>query len=178
MSTTVTVRGRYVGGSIYKTKTNETTGKEQFSACVVLDDGEDKKIEAIRDAAIKEVFGSKVPKLEDWTVRVGDDEEYEHSFGKKFINPKASATKVVKVCRRVAGELEETEDVYPGCYVAVSVNAYAYEGDKKQSIKPGVTLQLRAVLFTKDGEPLGDRFKDNEFDGFDSEETEAEKSIF
>jgi hypothetical protein len=49
------------------------------------------------------------------------------------------------------------------------VTAYAYKGDTKQGIKPGASLRLRGVLFWKDGERLGDSFKEDEFDGFDSE---------
>lgn len=52
----------------------------------------------------------------------------------------------------------------------VSVEAYGYDGDKAKNIKPGVTLNLRAILFRKDGERLSDYIDaESEFEGFDSE---------
>ena len=41
---------------------------------------------------------------------------------------------------------------------------------RKKGIKPGVTLNVRAVMFLKDGERLGDSVDvEEEFDGFDSD---------
>lgn len=159
------VKGRFIGGALYEPKESQSGMK--YSACVVLEPGEEDKIRAIRDEALKEKFGSKLPKsLKDWTLRKGDDEDYEHSFERWFINPKSPDKKRPGIMRRVQGELEPTEDVYPGCYVHVSVNAYAYEsGD----LGAGITLGLRGVLFWKDGEVLGGGFRASEFDGYDSE---------
>ena len=174
--TKVTVRGRFIGGSIYQPKDNN--GRAQYSACIVLDDGEEAKIEGAVKEAITAEFGSKAPKLQDWSVRVGDDEEYEHSFGKKFINPKSSEKKPPTLFRKVEGSLEPTEDIYAGCYVAASVNAYAYKGDKSKGVNPGVTLQLRGLLFLEDGEPLADKVTESEFEGYDSAETAQNSSMF
>ncbi len=163
-----TVKGRFIGGGLYQAK--EANGKTQFSACVVLEPGEADKVNRAIESAIHEEFGSKPPKgLQDWGVRVGDDEEFEHSFERQFINPKASEDKKPKVLKRVEGELVECEDVYPGCFVHVSVNAYAYKGDSNKGIKPGASLRLRGVMFWKDGDRIGDSFKENEFEGFESE---------
>lgn len=163
-----TVKGRFIGGALYSPK--ESQSGEKFSACVVLEPGEEEKIRGIRALAMEEEFGNKAPKgLKDWTLRKGDDEEYEHSFGKLFINPKSKAEKKPPVMRRVAGVLEPCEDIYPGCYVHVSVNAYAYSGDAKKSIEPGVSLGLRAVMFWKDGDRIGGGFSNEEFEGFESD---------
>lgn len=178
----VTVKGRFIGGALFEPK--EIDGKTQYNACVVLDDGEAVKVERIVKAAAKEKWGDKKPAgLQNWGVREGDDPEFAHSFEKQFINPKAG-TKVkpgVLVKRDGVMKSVEEEDgiVYPGCYVAVSVNAYAYAGDKAKNIKPGVTLGLRGVMFLRDGEPLADRLDaDSEFADFDSEIDEAEEDIF
>ena len=130
------VRGRFIGGGIYEPR--EKMGKTEYSACVVLEPGEEKKIEAIRDLAVHEEWPGKKPVFQDWTIRVGDDKEFEHSFEQKFINPKAKEDKPPKTwVRNSDGAMEHYADIYPGCYVNVSVKAYAYEGDKKKGIKPG-----------------------------------------
>jgi hypothetical protein len=168
-----TVKGRFVGGALYQAK--ETQSGMKFTACVVLEPGEEEKIRKIRDEAIAEEFGSKKPKgLKDWTLRKGDDEEFEHSFEKFFINPKAGDTRKPAILRKVSGVCEPTEDVYPGCYVHVSVNAFAYTGDSKKGMDPGVTLGLRGVLFWKDGEKIGGGFREDEFADADSEEDSFE----
>lgn len=168
----VTVKGRYIGGPIYRPK--EKNGKISYSACVVLEPSEAAKVQAAIDDAIKTEFGSKRPAgLQDWGVRTGDDEEFEHSYQQKFINPKSSEDKRPTVLRRHEGDLVETDDIYPGAYVHVSVSAYAYPGDPKKSIKPGASLRLRALLFWKDGDPLDDGFSSSEFEGAESVDSEA-----
>lgn len=162
-----TVKGRFIGGGLFEMK----EGKKKFSACVVLDGKEDEaKIRKIRDEALEEEFGNKIPRnLQDWTAKEGDDEEYA-SYGKMFINPKSS--KKVAVGKKVDGAFQEIEDdgtVYAGCNVHASVAAYAYKGDAKKGINPGVTLLLRAICFWKDGESLGNRFSESEFDACESE---------
>lgn len=173
--TKVTVRGRLLGGGVWKPKENEQSGKMQYSACVILEEGQDSKIEAIRDAAVLEKFGKKKPGgLQDWTVREGDDEDYELSFGKFFINPKATREIAKKVKRngKVDDVTEEDDLIYPGANIAISVSAYAYEGDKSRSIKPGVTLNARAIMFLSHNDRLTDDVDDEEFDDFESVEAE------
>lgn len=167
-----TVKGMLLGGSVWELK----EGKKKFNACVVLEDGEEGKVHEIRDAALKEEFGDDVPKgLQDWTVNKGDDEEYEHSFGKYFINPKSkkSFPKKVRRAGKVVDIDEDDDLIYPGANVAISISAYAYKGDKKENIKPGVTLNVRAVMFLEHGQRLGDSVDDEEFDNFESSETDT-----
>lgn len=174
----ITVKGRFIGGALFEPK--ETDGKTQYNACVVLDDGEAAKIEKITQAAVKEKWDGKKPSgLQNWGVREGDDPEYAHSFEKQFINPKAGLKVKPAVLVKRDGVMQNVEEddgiIYPGCYVAVSVNAYAYDGDKTKNIKPGVTLGLRGVMFIKDGEPLTDRLNaESEFADFDSEFSDGE----
>ena len=48
----------------------------------------------------------------------------------------------------------------------------AYPADKEKGIKPGVTLNLRGVMFTKNGERIDDVVNpENEFGDYSSEET-------
>lgn len=168
--TKATVKGRFVGGGLFEARGEDSL---KYSACTVLDEGEEAKIEEIVENAIKNKWGNKKPKgLVIWGAREGDDEEFEASFEKMFINPKSGTKPQTLV--KVDGVYQKTDKeegiIYPGCYVAVSVNAYAYDGDKEKNIKPGVTLNLRAVMFMKDGERLGDSVDaEEEFEGFDSE---------
>lgn len=163
-----TVKGRFIGGGLFEMKEN----KKKHSACVVLDgDDDQKKIRKIRDEALTEKFGSKIPKnLQDWTMKEGDDEDYA-SYGGIFINPKSSKKVAIGTKKNGSFEPVDQDDgvVYPGCHVHVSVSAYAYDSNPKENILPGVTLILRAVCFWKDGEPLGNRFSESEFDSCESE---------
>lgn len=177
--TKCTVKGRLTGAkAIFEPQVDEENPnkKPKYSANVTLNDGEDAKIEAIVQAAIKEQFGDKVPgKLQNWGVRDGDDPDYEVSFGKKFINPKATRPPVCFLRKDGINRdiTKEMDLLYAGCYVATSVSAYAYPGDSTKNIKPGVTLILRAIKWMSHGERLGDVVKvDNEFDDEESEDSD------
>lgn len=175
--TRVTVQGRYTGGALWTAKANQADpDRERFSACVVLNKGEDKKVVAAAEAAMTEKWGSKLPAgLQDWTVREGDDPEYTSSYEKQFINPKS--TRPIQVVRKVDGAFEavtkEDDVVYPGCYVAASIDVYCYDGDKARGVKPGVTISLRSVMFVKDGERLDDQVNaESEFSDVEVDEGE------
>ena len=175
-----TVKGRLTGASaIFTPQIDEENPnkKPKFGANVTLNEGEDVKIDAIVKAAIKEKFGNKVPgKLQNWGVRDGDDPDYEVSFGKKFINPKATRQPVCFLRKDGVNRdiTKEMDLLYAGCYVAVSVSAYAYLGDPSKNIKPGVTLILRAIKWASHGERLGDVVKvDDEFDDEESDEIDS-----
>ena len=170
-----TIKGRYVGGAIWEPKDQE--GRLRYNAVIILDDDEEAKINDIINKAKKDKWGDKPPAgLQIFGVRQGDDPEYAASFEKNFINPKKSPGKsnkgpVLMVRRNGVNETVNRDDdiFYAGCYVTVSVDAYGYDGDKAKNIKPGITLNLRGMLFRKDGERLGDFVSDDEFGNEDSE---------
>lgn len=169
-----TVLGRFIGGGLYQPKEQQNGGKK-YSACVVLESTADvKKVEAAIEAAIDDKWNGKKPRgAVIWGVRTGDDPDFEHSFEQAFINPKSAEDKPPRVLRKIGGVSHDCEDVYPGCHVAVSVRAYAYDGDGK-GIKPGVALGLGGVLFRKDGERIGGGFSESDFDGIESDDLDAE----
>lgn len=176
-----TVLGRYVGGPIFEPKISEeedSRGEPFYSACVILNNGEEKKIKKIRDEAIKQKFGDKPPKTDDWTIREGDDEEYEASYGSLFINPKSKNQPelVIKRAGVLHNVTKEDDLLYPGCYVAISVNSFCYDKKPERNVKrPGVSLSSRAIMFLKHGERLSDVVNaEAEFDGFDSEIEDAD----
>lgn len=172
----VTVTGRLLNNAVFEPKENETSGKMQYSALVLLDKGQDEKIIEARDEALAETFGKKIPKkYDDWTVREGDDEEFELTFGNLFINSKNN--KKPRVLVRENGELRSVDEeeglIYAGCRVAVSIDVYAYKKNTDKKIPNGCSTGLRAVMFQKHDEPLSDfEAKDEEFDDIDSD-TEA-----
>ncbi len=172
--TNVTVKGTFVGGGLFEPRKANDLAAEKYSACIVLDKGEEAKVQANIDAAVKEKWAAKKPHgMQEYGSREGDDEEFEASFGKQFINPKS--TRPPKTLMRDSSSMmvqvsHEEDIIYPGCKVAVLINAYAYEGNKGKGIKPGVTLNLVAVMFLAHGERIGGTIDVNkEFEGFDSE---------
>lgn len=171
--TVATVIGRFVGGGLFEPRKQDDDKDPRHSACIVLEPGQDKSIDAIVQKAIEAKWGSKKPAgLQLWGVREGDDPEFEASFEQKFINPKANKKPQTLYKKdNVFVECTPEDDLlYAGAYVAVSVEAYGYDGDKKKNIKPGVTLNLRAVMFRKHGERLGDHVNaEDEFGDLDSE---------
>ena len=86
LKTKATVKGRYVGGGIFALK----EGKDKFSCCTVLNDGEAASVEEIIENAISNKWGDKKKRksLVIWGVREGDDPDFEASFEGEFINPK------------------------------------------------------------------------------------------
>jgi hypothetical protein len=168
--------GTYIGGALFEPKRDENTEKARYSAAIVLDPGEDLKIKKAVEHVISQKYPNKKPKLVDWTVREGDDEEYEHSFGKKFINAKSVKPPMTIIKRNGVVEkiLQDDDLLYPGCKVVVSLSPFCYEGDSAKGIKPGVSLNLRSVMFLKHGERLTDVVDpESEFEGYESEVEES-----
>lgn len=169
----ITVKGRLLNNAAFEPKTDETYDKTQYSALVVLEDGESDKIRKLVKEVCKEKFGAKIPaKLADWTVREGDDEDFENTFEREFINAKSNRQPAIVI--RENGQirkLDQEEDmIYAGVHVYVSIDVYAYVGDKAKKNPPGVSTGLRAIMFWKHGERLGDSVNaDSEFEDFESE---------
>lgn len=175
--TQVTVTGRYIGGGIFEPR-EDAAGKKRYNALIVLDEGQEKKIEAAMLAAKKEKWGDKkVPGLQEWGPREGDDPEFENTYERLFINPKSTRKPGTMVKRDgVMHEVKPDDNIlYPGCYVAVSLDAYGMEGDKQKKIPNSLSLSLRGILFRKHGERIGDVFDaEGEFGDFeDSDDPDA-----
>lgn len=156
-----TVTGRFTGGAIFEPKTikRDSGDSEECNACVALHAGEEAKVEAAIEAAIAEKWGKRPPGLVVYGPQYGDDPEYA-TYEKHFINPKKKNSGAPSVLRKTSDGVYEkvTRDsgvIYPGCDVAISVDAYGFDADPKRGIKkPGVSLGLRAVMFLADGESL------------------------
>lgn len=173
----VTVTGRYIGGGIFEPR-EDAGGKERYNAIIALDEGQEKKVnQAVKAAKTSKWGDKKVPGLTVWGVREGDDPDFANTYEQNFIN--AKATRKPSTVRKINGAVHnvEREDdvIYPGCYVAVSIDAYAMEGDKAKSIPSTISLSLRGMMFRANGERIGDYVDaDSEFGEFgDSEDPVA-----
>jgi len=161
----VVLKGRFIGGPLFHARKVDDLKPAQYGCTVVLDEGEDVKLAATVVKAIEEKWsGKKPPGLQDWAQRVGDDPEFP-SYEKHYINPKApSVSKDGEPLPRpgtfikrggVVQPIDQASGIiYPGCYVAVEVDVYCYDGNAEKRIKPGISTTLNKMLFLKDGDRL------------------------
>lgn len=147
---------------------NETEGKFQ---CEVIFDNEDQLANV--KAAIEQAIADKWPKRPNkLRLPIKDGDEHREGKtgyeGKVFIGARSNDKPgvVVGPNRRTT---EDKNEVYAGCYVKVSVTAFAY--DHPQGGK-GVSLALNHVWKIRDGKPFG-TMRDAQSD-FDGEEVDAE----
>jgi hypothetical protein len=177
----IVVKGRFIGGPLFHPRKTEEHKAAQYGATIVLDDGEEanKLAAAVTQAIADKWAGKKPPGLQDWAQRVGDDPEYP-SFEKNYINPKASSVgkdgqdiprpgTFIKRGGVVQPIDQASGIIYPGCYVAVEIDVYAYDGNREKSIKPGISTTLNKVLFLKDGDRLSSQTRaEDAFADFES----------
>jgi len=155
------VTGRLLGGSLHSLPEDEVLSKARYNALLLLNEGQEDKVNAIIAQAIADKWGKKKPSgLAIWGVREGDDEEYPNTLGKLFINPKTKdkpplVLKHQGKCSRIT---KDSGILYRGCYVALSISAYAMDAvkSKERTMPATVSISLRAVFFLRDGDPLGD----------------------
>lgn len=181
MSTQTTVTGRLLTNPkrFFAGEDNDY-GKYIYSAQIVLDDASVTKLEKAREATIAEIWeGKPMPSsANDYVIREGDDEEYEGTFGKKFIIAKKQDG-APKVIRKVNGKMEpvSAEDgiFYTGCDVALSVDVYGSKGNKAKKIPAYLTVGLRGVMFLRDNTPIGNVVNaESEFGDMPDSEVEVE----
>lgn len=177
----IVVTGRFIGGPLFAPKQTEQDKTPKYGLTLVLDEGQETKLKAAVDQAVQEKWnGKQPPGTVNYALRKGDDEEFEHSFGRYYINPKAaSIDKNGNETRpgtflKQAGTIKEVSSkdgvIYPGCFVAVEVDVYAYDGDRAKQIKPGISVGLSKVLFLKDGPRLSTQTTaDKAFADFESQ---------
>jgi len=131
-------------------------GKPKFSASFLMD----KKTHAPLIARIQKMiervaldkFQKKVP-LKNICLRDGMDKEDKEGYGEEVMYLVAkSDTRPPVVDGKLSPITEEDGKIYGGCYVNATVEVFAYShptGGK------GVSAQLRAVQFAKDGPSFG-----------------------
>jgi hypothetical protein len=131
-------------------------GKPKFSATFLMNKKEHaaliKKIEQTIERAMLDKFQKKVP-LKNICLHDGNEKEDKEGYGDEVMYLVAkSDTRPAVVDQKVVTIAEEDGKIYGGCYVNATVEIFAYShptGGK------GVSAQLRAVQFAKDGESFG-----------------------
>jgi lipopolysaccharide export LptBFGC system permease protein LptF len=111
--------------------------------------GETKAIDALKK--------NKGTELE--TIKDGDNSEREENKGHYYFKAKSGTKKdeneqmnkpiVIDQQKQI---LLDASEIYGGCHVRASINAFAYEYQQRK----GVSLWLNAVQKAKDDEPFGD----------------------
>lgn len=140
-------------------------------------------IEGLKEQA-KAKYGGKLPAKFHTPLRDGDEErpDDEAYAGHYFFNAKSKTQPgIAKPAGRGADgkikfeEIEDSTEVYSGCYVKVSVNFYLFD----QKGNKGIAAGLNNIVKLQDGEPLGGRarleddFANEDFDDvvdFDSDD--------
>ena len=157
----------------------------KYSACLIVPKDDLHSLEIIYQAienAKKEGLargvwkGAKIPEnlktpLRDGDKERADDPAFQHSY---FINASSKYAPMVvgKVLDRNTGKAVRLteEEVYPGCYVNVTINFYPYNAAGNKGIAAG----LGNVQKEADGEPLGGRSTaEAEFEFFTEEELDT-----
>ena len=155
-------------------------GDKKYSASIIIpkkDKETLKKIKAAVEAAKEEgksKWGGKIPAKLHMPLRDGDedkpeDEAYANSY---FFS--CSSTRQPGVVDRSLQPILDPEEVYPGCYVRVNVNFFAYDSNGNK----GIGVGLNHVQKLSDGERLGgasvsvdaafaDDYEDDDEDEFD-----------
>lgn len=148
----------------------------KFQAVFLLDKKQHAKvieqIEAQTDATAKEFFDGKLPKLKHRPVRDGEDKEDKDGYGPDVAFISASSKRRPQVVdRNPSMPLVEADNrPYAGCYVNAVISLWAF--NHKLGGK-GVSANLLAVQFLKDGDPFGETVNAEEaFENVESEEDE------
>jgi len=157
----ITPVGRASFPNLMKPKLNEMSGKSEYSVDILFDKKTDlTKLKSIIDQTIKNRWGTKVPQVLHNPIKDGDGtkrngEPYGPEYhGCFFITVKN--TRKPGVVDSQNQDILTEEEIYGGCFIRASVNAFAYpkEGSKFQG-NSGVSLSLNNVQKVKDGEAFG-----------------------
>lgn len=136
-------------------------GKPKFSATFLLNKKEHAatiaQLEKLIERTALEEFGKKVP-LKHVCLRDGNEKPETDGYGDEtmFI-PTTSQTRPAVVDGKLTPIAEEDGKIYSGCYVNATIRLFAYEFKNQQGkvMSRGVSANLRAIQFLKDGDAFG-----------------------
>lgn len=153
---------------------NSINGSEpKYSASFIIPKEDTETVALIKEAienAKQEginILGGKIPKGLKQPLRDGDEERDDEAYaGCYFVNA-SSKTKpgIVDKYRR---KIEDSTEVYSGCYVLASLSFYAFNTNGNK----GIACGLNNIMKVRDGEPLSGRTRaeDDFADAFESAE--------
>lgn len=172
------VRASYV--NVFRPRTNDLSGKEEYSMMIIIDKADKKTVGAIRaatEAVVEERWNGKPPKGLRKPLRDADKEAEDsgekvepHLAGKFFMNIKSNQKPGLVDKQRM--EIIDPTEFQSGDYCRVSMNAYAYDVNGNR----GVSFGLNNVQVMGKGEPLGSstRAEDDFDDVSDDDESDAD----
>ncbi len=156
-------------------------GDEKYSTALLIPKSDKetlRRIQAAVNAAIEEgksKWGGKVPTNLKKPLRDGDEERPDdpNYAGHYFLN--ASSKNKPGIAKPIGKDangktkfqdIDDSTEVYSGCYAKVSLNFYAFDAKGNRGIAAG----LNNIVKIQDGEPLAgrtrvqDEFADEDFD--------------
>lgn len=134
-------------------------GKPKFSATILMNKKEHaaviKQLEQFIERATLDKFQKAMKfKTDNICLHDGNDKLEKEGYGDDVMYLVAkSDTRPAVVDQNHAPLTEQDGKIYGGCYVDASVEIYAYH--HKESGSKGVSAQLRAIRFRKDGQSFG-----------------------
>ena len=170
----VTGEVRFSYMNVFEPKSIEGS-EPKYSVSLIIPKSDKKTIAAINKAidAAKQAgigkFGGKIPAnikipLRDGDIDREDDETYKDSY---FIN--ANCKLKPGLIDKHGVKIEDSTELYSGCYGLASVTFYAFN----TSGNKGIACGLNNLMKTRDGESLGGRAKaEDDFAEFIEEEDE------
>jgi hypothetical protein len=128
-------------------------GEYSITLLLPKDDPMVADLKAMMKAAMLGKFGGKIPSTWDNPCRDGDDkaDKYPEMAGHYTLkcSDKRTAPLVVGADKT---EIMDAREIYPGCWVRVKFDVFAYD----HPLKKGIAFGLRLVQKVGDGEPFGD----------------------
>jgi hypothetical protein len=144
-------------------------GEEKYQCELIFDEGQDlSALKAAANKAAGDKWGDNIPKNIRTPFRKGSERDSEgYPDDCTFIGARSKDKPGVVLGANREACVDQSE-VYGGCYVKVSVTAFAYD----TSGNKGVSFALNNVWKIKDGEPFGNRRSAE--DEFSDEQVDAE----
>ncbi|MDV6238390.1 DUF2815 family protein [Trueperella bernardiae] len=164
MSKVIVKDARLSYAHVWEPKLNNVSGKEQYSASLIIAKTHTATINAIKKA-IKEAieegeqkFGAKwaasvktpnfkIP-LRDGDLERPDDAPYADSM---FMNANANPSYPPQIVDQRVRPILDRNEVYSGCYANVSINFFPFDVSGSKGIAAG----LGNIQKVRDGDPLG-----------------------
>lgn len=129
-----------------------------------------RKAQQVALAEFKERFGKNPPKTGWDTIHDCDEEDDLEQYPERagHYRLSVSSNRAPGIVDAARQPILDQSEIYSGCYVRVSLDAYPYNGKEAK----GVTFGLGNVQKLADGEPLtgGGRSAEDDFEPFDDDD--------
>lgn len=160
-----TPEGRLSYPALFKPRGPEEYDPGKFVATILIPKKNRETLKPIEDA-IKamtlEIWGPKAPKFKFPAITDGDEKEDPNYHGNIALTAKTTLKPALyKPSRGEYVKVETQDDMYPGCWVKLSVHLHPY-GPGAPKAKPaqkfiGISLSLNAVVFIRHDDPFVSR---------------------